>query len=99
MTSTISISQIFLLVTWFSVAILLFILALIARFYEQFAKKTTYYRWYAVPVLVLGSATARYVSLDQWGGDIIGDALLFGGGIMLTVLCYHLYRQMTRSRE
>jgi hypothetical protein len=96
--STITINQISLLLTWFFLTILVFLLALIARFYEKFSGETTYYKYYLVPVLLMGIATARYVSLDQWGGDIAGDIFLFGGGFALSGLCYHLYHQMTKGR-
>jgi hypothetical protein len=94
----ISISQFLLLFSWFCYAALIYILALIARFYERFSNQATYYRWYAIPVFVMGAGTARYVSLDQWGGDIVGDILFFLSGAFLSVLCYHLYKSMTYGR-
>jgi peptidoglycan/LPS O-acetylase OafA/YrhL len=97
--NTISLSQVLLLVSWFAIGLLTYILALIARFYEASSGQPTFYRLYAVPVLVLGAATARYVSVQRWGDDWLGDALTFIGGAILIVLCVQLYRQMTNRRR
>lgn len=96
--NAISISLILLLVSWFALAALIFILALIARFYEQFTQQPTYYRWYVAPVMFYGMASARYASLNQWGRDWIADTLMFCGGGILIGLCYHLYQRMTHKK-
>lgn len=93
-----NLSQIFLLAAWFAFAGLMYILALIARFYEVNSGEKTYYRFFAMPPVVFGAATARYSSLNQWGGDWLGDILLFTGGVALLALCYHLYHRMTGGR-
>lgn len=86
----------FLLVTmWFAFAGLVFILALIARFYEGQTQTTTYYQYYIISVITHGIGTARYASLSQWGGDFIGDVLMSMSGLLLLIQCYFLYRQMT----
>ncbi len=95
--NAISVSLILLLVSWFALAILIFILALIARFYEQFTQQRTYYGWYVAPVLLLGIASARYASQSQWGGDWIADTFMFLGSSVLIGLCYHLYRCMMHN--
>lgn len=97
--STVSVSQISILVFWFIFAFLIFILALIARFYESSSGQITHYRLYIVPVLTMGVAIVRYVNVHQWGGDWFGDLLSFWAGILLIVLCVHLYRQMTNGRK
>jgi hypothetical protein len=97
--NAISISLILLLTSWFALAALIFILALIARFYEQFTQQPTYYRWYVAPVMLYGLASARYASQSQWGGDWIADTIIFCGGAILTGLCYHLYRCMTHNNR
>lgn len=94
---TISLSQSLHLIAWFCIAFLVFILALIARFYESSSGETTYYRLYVIPVLALGIAAARYASLNRWGGDWLGDSLSFIGGTTLLGLCLFLYRQMTKK--
>jgi hypothetical protein len=93
-----SLSQLFLLISWFAIAALIYILALIARFYEAYSGEKTYYQFFSIPVAVLGIATARYSSLNRWGGDWAADVFLAIGGILLLGLCYRLYRQMTSGR-
>ncbi len=97
--SAISISQILFLVFWFVFAFLIFILALIARFYEESSGQSTYYRLYAIPVLAMGGASVRYVNIRRWGDDWLADLLGFVGGVILLGLCLHLYRQMTNGRR
>lgn len=97
--TAISVNQVLLLVFWFASAMLIFILALIARFYETSTGQLTWYRLYIVPLLLMGGATARYVSVRRWGGDWLGDFLTFVSGAFLLVLCMNLYRQMTYRRK
>lgn len=96
---TIVISQIALLIFWFALALLMFIMALIARFYEANTNQPTYYRWYVLPVLCVGLSSARYVSLHQWGSDLLADSLMFVGGLLLLGLCLRLYYSMTSGRK
>ena len=95
--NSIAISQAALLIFWFMLAMLIFVLALIARFYESNSGQPTYFRWYAAPIVLLGVGVVRYVSLNQWGDDPIGDILMFFGGTMLLVLCLRLYFTMTQG--
>lgn len=97
--NTISVSQILLLAFWFLFAFLVYILALIARFYEASSGQATYYRYYAVPIVAQGLATARYLVVHRWARDTVGDLLSLVGGLVLMVLCVHLYRQMTNRRR
>lgn len=96
--NAVNVSQVALLIFWFSLAMLVYVLSLIARFYERNSGKTTHFRWYALPVVLLGLATIRYVSLNQWGDDIIADTLMFIGGVMLLGLCVQLYHSMTSGQ-
>ena len=95
--NAISVSLILILVSWFALAILVFILALIARFYEQFTQQRTYYGWYIAPVLLLGIASARYASHSHRAGDWIADTCVFLGRSILIGLCYHFYRCMMHN--
>ena len=97
--TAISVNQVLLLVFWFASAMLIFILALIARFYETSSGQSTWHRLYAVPLLMMAGATARYVSIRRWGGDWVGDSLTFVSGAFLLVLCMTLYLQMTYRRK
>ena len=94
-----SINQFLLLASWFAFAGLNFILALIARFYEKLSGKKTYYPFYAIPVFTAALSIARYVSIGRWGDDWLGDGLAGLGGLILLVLCYQLYRNMTTTKR
>lgn len=94
-----SLSQFLLLASWFAFTGLVFILALIARFYENLSGRSTYYRLFAIPVLAMGGSLARYVGIGRWAGDWLGDGLAALSGGFLLVLCYKLYRDMTAHRK
>lgn len=84
---------------WFVLSALLFLMALIARFYERLSGQPTYYRWFVIPALTWGGATIRQVHLDQLTGDSWSDLLLLVSGISLAALCLHLYRLMTSASK
>jgi hypothetical protein len=89
--------QVLLLGVWLAFIWLLFLFSLIARFYEFTAGESTYYRLYSLPFLFFTLATVRYILLDKWGGDLMGDLLLFLAGGTLIGLSLHLYRRMTKK--
>lgn len=91
----VTINQFLLVTMWFAFAGLIFILALIARFYEGQTKTPTYYRYYIIPVITNALGSGRYASINQWGGDFAGDLLMSVSGILLLVQCYFLYHSMT----
>lgn len=82
----ISLSQALTLYTWFPLTALLFILLLVARFYERFSGRRTYYRWYVVPMFSFGVSAVRYTSHQLIIGDPIGDLALTVAGAFLVVL-------------
>lgn len=90
--------QILLLVTWLGISGMLFLLTLIARFYEVSARTRTYYQAYLLPLILYTIANIRYIWLDRWGGDTAGDILLFTAGTILMGLCLYLYSKMTGGR-
>jgi len=85
--------------TWFPLAVLLLLLLLIARFYEKFSGRRTYFRWYIVPVVLFGAAMARYASTGELAGDRLGDVLSALAGGVLLVLSVSLYRLMAAGRQ
>ena len=93
------VNQFLLLTSWFMFAGLIFLLGLIARFYQNLANKKTYYQWYWVPIITMAMSTARYASIGQWGYDWLGDGLGALSGILVVSFCYFLYRQMTNRRK
>ncbi len=86
--------------SWVIIAILLFFLFLIARFYEKKAQQRSHYQLFLLPLVLFLLATLRYNSLSagSFVGDLIGDALFFVGGIIAAVLGYHLLNLMTGGR-
>jgi hypothetical protein len=90
--------QMLTIFTWFLIAILLAILLLIARFYENVSKERTYFWAFGAPILIFAAASVRYAFNNQVGGDPVSDLLWFVGGLMLIGMCLYLYNLMTRGR-
>ncbi len=90
--------QAFTIISWFAVAILLTILLLIARFYENVSGERTYFWLFGAPIVLWGVASARYAFLGQVSGDPLGDGLWLVGGLLLAGLCIYLYNLMTAGR-
>jgi hypothetical protein len=87
-----------MLYTWFPLAALLFLLLLIARFYEKFSGEHTYFRLFSLPIVFFGTATVRYASVNRMAGDGLADAMMAVGGLILIALCLFLFRRMTAGR-
>jgi hypothetical protein len=87
-------NQFLVLYQWFPLAALLMFVALIARFYEKFSGKRTFFRFYLVALVLFGGAAVRYAGAGKLAGDPLGDVLLGLGGIVLLLLGGHLYRMM-----
>lgn len=88
---TVAINQFLVLFTWFALIALVILMLLIARFYQNFSGKKTYFQGFLVPLILLGIASVRYTSLDQLARDDFADLLLGVGGMMLSILCVRLY--------
>lgn len=89
-----SLSQFFALYTWFPLALILFILMLIARFYEKSSGERTFFRLLIVPIIAFGFAAVRYAANDQIVGDWLADAALLLAGLMLTGMLFLVYWHM-----
>ena len=83
---------------WFAIAIVLLLLLLVARFYQNVSQERTYYWVFSLPIILFGLGSARYAFLDRVGGDLLGDLLWFSGGILLAAMCIYLYNLMTQGR-
>jgi hypothetical protein len=94
----VSAHQFLMIYTWFGLTILVFLMALIARFYERLSGKRTYYQFFGVPVAAFAGATVRLVGVNHVVGDAWADAFLLVGGTTLAALCVHVYRLMTSGR-
>ena len=95
---TLSTNQFFMLYTWFLLAVLLIVTLLIARFYQKFSGARAFYKWFIVPLLLLGVAAVRYTSVGSMGGDTAADLFSAAGGVILIALCAALYRLMLHGR-
>ncbi len=96
--TAISFNQALTIYIWFVLTILLLLLLLIARFYQNVSHEQTYYFLFGVPIILFGIASARDAFIDQVSGDLLGDAMWFAGGVILIGLCIHLYNLMTTGR-
>jgi hypothetical protein len=96
--AAVSISQFLMLYNWFVLVGLLVFLLLIARFYQRSSGESTYFRLFSLPIVLFGSATVRYASINQIAGDGLGDMLYIVAGTILVVQCLFLYHIMTRNR-
>jgi len=86
--------------SWVIIAILLFFLFLIARFYERKAHQRSHYQLFLLPLVLFLLATLRYdfVFAGKFVGDQLGDTLFFAGGMATIVLGYRLLNLMTGGR-
>lgn len=92
-----SIHQFLTIYTWFGLAALLCLIALIARKYEQLSKERTYYQLFVLPGLAFAVAAVAQTYSDRVVGDVVGDVMLLVGGVLLAAICLHVYHLMTRG--
>jgi hypothetical protein len=95
----IPLAGIFTAIFWGIVVALLVVIAAIARFYEVTSGQPSHYRWFAVPVGLLGAGAVRYAWLGDFLGDATGDAFLLGGSAALVALTAWLLRLMMGGRR
>ncbi len=96
---TLSLNRFLWLYTWFPLAAVLAVLLLIARFYQRFSGKRTYFRFFLLPIVLFGASSVRYSSLNCLAGDSLGDLLAAAAGIVLVALCINLYNCMLRDKK
>ncbi len=96
---TISLSQLLMLYTWFGLAVLVFFLILIARFYGRFSGDRTRYLLFILPLIGYGAAAVRYASIERSTDDLAGDLLAAVSGVLLIILVARLYHLMTANRK
>jgi hypothetical protein len=96
----ISINLVLMTYSWVIIAILLFFLFLIARFYERKAHRRSHYQLFFLPLVLFLLGTFRYDFLfaGNFVGDLLGDTFFFAGGVITIILGYHLLNLMTGGR-
>ena len=93
----VSLHQLLVLYTWFPLAALLFLVLLIARFYQKFSDERTFYWFYAVGIVIFGIFFVRSASLEVGMMDVIVTILSIVGGGLLIFLSLVLYRRMIHN--
>ncbi|RMG87239.1 MAG: hypothetical protein D6712_05965 [Chloroflexi bacterium] len=93
----VSLNRFFALYSWFVLAIVVFFIALIARFYQRFSNKNTYFRYFPLPIILFGVSAVRYGSINRIAGDAVADIAAAIGGGFLILLLFNLYRCMLKS--
>lgn len=100
-------SSILILYSWAVAAILVLFLFLIARFYEFRFGQRSYYELFLLPLVlfVVAAILDAFLANGYTGNpllDFVGgfwpDLLFLVGGLVLTVLCYNLYKTMIGGR-
>jgi len=90
--------QVLTILSWFAITIILVLLLLIARFYQNVSGEPTHFWVFSLPIILFGLAAARYSFVDQLNGDVLGDLLWLLGGLLLAGMCIYLYNVMTAGR-
>ncbi|MBN1135085.1 MAG: hypothetical protein JXM73_00770 [Anaerolineae bacterium] len=90
-----TIGSILVLYSWIVVAILLFFLVLIGRFYQMQFRQRSYYQLFSAPLVLFLAGAIWYLFNTR---DFVGlpgpDLLFLIGGLVLIGLGYTLYRIM-----
>ena len=87
------------LLIWTGVAVLLYLLNRIARFFQITTGVRSLHEMFFVPTVLLLLGMARYLMIDAgFAGDILGDLLFFFGGVCLSLIGYFLFRLMMGGR-
>jgi hypothetical protein len=103
-----TVSAIPVLYTWLLVALLIFFLFLIGRFYEVRFGRRAHYQLFLLPLvlLVVAAVWDAFFANDHTKDpllDFVGafwpDLLFLVGGLVLTGLCYSLFRTMMGGRR
>lgn len=97
--SAIAVGQVLALYTWFPLIALVYMMMLIARFYERSFGQGTYFKLYVIPMVCFGGGAVRYAGIEQLSGDWWGDGFILAGGIVLGVLSSRLYWQMMHAPQ
>lgn len=90
--------QFLILSSWFLLSILIALMLLIARFYQNVSGERTFYWLFGMPIVLFGIAAVRYAFIGKLGGDTLADLASLAGGLLLALMCIYLYNLMTAGR-
>lgn len=96
---SLTLSQFLMLYLWFPLAAVLVFLMLIGRFYEKFSGVRTYFRLFALPLVLSLVSAVRYASLQRVAGDLLADVALGTAGVVLMLLCLRLVQVMILQQD
>lgn len=86
--------------SWAAIGVLIVFLGRIAYFYEKTSSQQTGYYFLLLPALLLAVGVAWYfVHNIEFTGQPVGDLLLFGGSVLLSVFGIRLQEFMTGERK
>jgi len=103
-----TLGSLLILYCWIVAAILVFFLFMIGRFYETRFGQRSYYQLFLLPLglFVLAALGDAFLANKYTGNpllDYVGvfwfDLMLLVGGLILTILCYSLFRTMMGGRR
>jgi RsiW-degrading membrane proteinase PrsW (M82 family) len=84
---------------WFPLVAIVGMFLLIARFYQRFAARRTFFWWYLLPIIGYGGYAVRYASTEQLSGDFWGDRFGVFGAVTFVALSSRLFWQMMRKAK
>lgn len=94
-----ALGQVLIVYSWVVIMALIAFLGRIAYFYEKTSGQRTGYCLLIIPALLLTAGAAYYmVRQGDFTGEPVGDLLLFGGGVLLSIFGYRLHAYMTEER-
>jgi hypothetical protein len=86
--------------SWAVIGALIVFLGRIAYFYDKTSGQRTNYSFLILPALLLAVGVIWYlVHSVEFTGWAIGDVLLFGGGVLLSIFGFRLQEFMTGERK
>lgn len=83
---------------WGGIAVLLFFLFAIARFFERKSSRRSFYPLFLLPVVFFAGSALRYFVVGDFVGDLWGDIGRIIGGALVCGLGYFLLNLMTGGR-
>jgi hypothetical protein len=89
---SLALHQLLIALTWLLLTLLMFVLWLLARFFERLSAKRTHYRWLLVPSALFTVAAVTAIVTPE---SALAYGTAFLGGLWLGAFCLSLYRKMT----
>ena len=86
--------------SWSLAVVVIIFMYLIGRFFEEKAGQRSYYQAFLIPMVLFILGALRYlVYTDDFVGDMLGDVMLFGGGLALILGSHYLLSLMVGGKK